>query len=357
MANADDNASAVPGDEPSSTVFALSLRLPQFSTPDPPLWLAQVNSQFTIGRTISQTNQFHHVAASLPPEIAAEVRDLVITPLASAPPDTLAAEPTKRSAVSEYRRLQQLIFFEQLGDRKPTQLLRRLQQLLGDKAASFDQAFLRKFFLQRLPSSVHVVLVPAQGLSLQKLAELADSITDVSYSTISLGAVPQPPTPPSSLPYRVDLQSLRDDFHAQVTRLTCQIAALSTSRSLSPSRRQTSPCLPHLLKPATAGITSPSVKQRVGVALLVPSRELPTTLQEAASGVTPENTRLFIIRDHIFGVCFLEDTGAELQRPYDGSSRALERTSKFSIVDIHGRTVTISIDSLKPAFTEDALPT
>ncbi|XP_077496350.1 uncharacterized protein LOC144107217, partial [Amblyomma americanum] len=222
-----------------SAVSALSLRLPQFSTADLQLWLAQVNSQFTIGRITSQAQKFHHVAASLPPEVAAEVRDLFITPPVSAP---LAAELIKRTAVSEHRRLQQLISSEELGDRKPTQLLRRLQPHLGDKAATFDQAFLREFFLQRLPSSVRLVFVPAQELSLEKLAELVDSVMDVSCSTVSLSAVPQPPTPPSFLPSRVDLQSLRVDFHAQIIRPSDEIAALSTSRSLSPSRRETSPC-------------------------------------------------------------------------------------------------------------------
>ncbi|XP_077508762.1 uncharacterized protein LOC144120233 [Amblyomma americanum] len=210
------------------------------SPDDPQLWLAQVNSQFTIGRITSQAQKFHHVAASIPPEIATEVRDILINPPASAPFDTLAAELIKRTAVSEHRRLQQLISSEELGDRKPTQLLRRLQQLLGDKATTFDQAFLREFFLQPLPSSVRLVLVPAQGLSLEKLAELADSVMDVPCSTLSPDAVSLPPTPPSSLPSHVDLQSLRDDFQAQITRLSDNIAALSTTRSLSPSRRRAS---------------------------------------------------------------------------------------------------------------------
>ncbi|KAK8757099.1 hypothetical protein V5799_000203 [Amblyomma americanum] len=99
MANA-DNASAMPGDGPSSVVSALSLRLPQFSQADPQLLLAQVNSQFTIGRITTQAQKFHHVAASLPPEVAAEVRDLIITPPASAPFDTLAAVLIKRTTVS-----------------------------------------------------------------------------------------------------------------------------------------------------------------------------------------------------------------------------------------------------------------
>ncbi|XP_077512815.1 uncharacterized protein LOC144124007 [Amblyomma americanum] len=146
------------------------------SPANPRHWLAQVNSQFTIDRITTQAQQFHHVSASLPPEIAAEVRDLLITPPASAPFDKLAAELIKRTAASK-----ELICSEELGDQKLTQLLRWLQQLLGDKAAIFDQAFLRDFFVQRSPSSVCLVLVNAQGLSLEKFAQPADSVIDVSY--------------------------------------------------------------------------------------------------------------------------------------------------------------------------------
>ncbi|XP_077519951.1 uncharacterized protein LOC144129739 [Amblyomma americanum] len=273
MANAEDNASAMPGDGPSTAVSVLSLRLPPFSPADLQLWLAHSNSQFTISRITTQAQKFHHVAASLPPVIAAEVRDLLITPPASAPFDTLAAELIKRTTVPEHRRLQQLISSEELGNRKPTQLLRRLQQLLGDKAATFDQAFLREFFLQR---SVCLVLVPAQDLSLEKLAELADSVLDVSYSTISLGAVSQPPTPPSSLPSGVDLQSIvttsTPRSHVSPAKSPhCRPLALFRLPVTRPHLADV--VLPHLFKPASVGITAPLVEQRVAAPLPVTSRE------------------------------------------------------------------------------------
>lgn len=44
----------------------------------------------------------------------------------------------------------QLLTFEKLGDRKPIELLRSMEQLLGDKAGTMDVFILEELFLQRL---------------------------------------------------------------------------------------------------------------------------------------------------------------------------------------------------------------
>ena len=82
-----------------------------------------------------------------------EIRDLLFRPPAENPYNALKVQLIKRTAASEQLKLQQLISGEELGDRKPTQLLRRMQQLLGDKLGMSDDAmsFLRELFMQRLP--------------------------------------------------------------------------------------------------------------------------------------------------------------------------------------------------------------
>lgn len=154
------------------------LHLPPFWNNDPQLWFGQVEAQFTARHLTSQATKFGHVLAALPPEVALEIRDIILSPPAERPYDVLKEELIRRTAASEQRRLHQLLNAEELGDRKPTQLLRRMRQLLGDN--STDTPLLKQLFLKRLPTQVQMVLAAAGSISLEEQALLADKILDLA---------------------------------------------------------------------------------------------------------------------------------------------------------------------------------
>ena len=117
---------------------------------DPNVWFAQVEAQFS---TRGITAQKTYVVASLSPEYTTGVRDLILN-VPDHLYDTLKQQLRQRTCLPQQRWLQQLFNAIELGDRKPTQLLRRMQQLLGDNATAADGPLLRELLLQRLPANV-----------------------------------------------------------------------------------------------------------------------------------------------------------------------------------------------------------
>ena len=238
----DDPPAPAPAAAPVSTVAAVSVKLPPFWPADPEVWFAQVEAQFTTRGITAQRTRFDYVISSLSPEFAMEVRDLLLQPPTVDPYDTLKTELIKRTAASEQRKLQQLISGEELGDRKPTQLLRRMQQLLGDKlGTSADaNAFLRELFLQRLPANVRMVLASSDSsMDLNKLADMADKVMEVATPTVAALS--------DTSPHHIDtseVQQLREEV-ARLTDLVASLTTRSRRRVLSKPRCSPSPAPPN----------------------------------------------------------------------------------------------------------------
>ena len=167
---------------------AVVVKIPPFWPADPELWFAQVEAQFALKKIASQGTKFAHVVAALSPEAASEVRDLILTPPATNPFDILKASLTERVSLSKRRKIQQLLHAEELGDRKPSQLLRRLQQLHGNS----DSDILRELFLQRLPATVQIGLLSHPDKPLAELALMADGMLELAEARASVSHVETP---------------------------------------------------------------------------------------------------------------------------------------------------------------------
>ena len=152
-----------------------------------------------------------------PPEFATEVRDLLLQPPADTPYNILHAQLIKRTTASEQCHLRQLFT-------TPSQLLRRLQQLLGDAAGpNPDNTFLRELFLQRLPGHIRMVLASSGDMPLEALATLADKVMEVASPSVSFVNV-------------VPLTSEVGQLRSEVAQLWEMLAALKIAPS-NPHRR------------------------------------------------------------------------------------------------------------------------
>ena len=317
-------------DPPPDTrrVSALQVKLPPFWPADPQIWFAQVEAQFTTRGISAQKTKFDYVVASLAPEFATEVRDLILQPPDTTPYDKLKEQLIKRTAASEQRRLQQLFNAEELGDRKPSQLLRRMQQLLGDKANTTDGAFMRELFLQRLPSNVRMVLAstPDTG-NITDLAQLADKVMEVASPSVS------------GITTTTELEQLRQE----VAELKAMLQTLQLAKR-PPRRRSPSPAPPHRqahdvcwyhakFRDAAQKCKPPCIKAGNSQSKLVAT---------GTTGLLP--SQLFFITDNYSGYRFLVDTGAsrtERKHPQDGCN--LLAVNGSAIVTYGKRSLTLNL--------------
>lgn len=181
----------MPTPPPSPKSQRVAVKLPPYWPNDPTLWFAQVEAQFAIAAITQEKTMFHYVVSQLPSNMAAEVRDLILSP-PSEPYKTLKATLITRTSETAAQRLKKALAATEVGDSKPTQILRVLQQQLEGMTA--DDKLVLQVFLQKLPPTVRSI-VAAQGdkLSLSELAELADRVFEHMPDSGSISAVSSSP--------------------------------------------------------------------------------------------------------------------------------------------------------------------
>ena len=217
--------------DPPAAVSAISLKLPPFWPADPDLWFAQVEAQFsTRGITVEKT-KYDYIVSVLAPDAATTVRDLILSPPADTPYATLKKELIKRTAGSHQQKLQKLLSGVELGDQKPSQLLRRMRQLWSGDA---DDILFRELFLQRLPANVRMVLASADpSISLDALAETADRVMEVSGPSVAAVRTPHATSELDSL--RSEVRQLQDLMRNLSTRWSSRHRSPTPARHRSPT--------------------------------------------------------------------------------------------------------------------------
>ncbi|KAH7964146.1 hypothetical protein HPB51_027616 [Rhipicephalus microplus] len=103
-----------------------------------------VKAHFRLRQITSRQARYWHLVSCLPPDVVDDLADILASPHPSHLYDTLKTAIISRMSESEHSRLQQLITATELGDRHPSQLLRRMRQLLGGPSAPQEEKVLRE---------------------------------------------------------------------------------------------------------------------------------------------------------------------------------------------------------------------
>lgn len=176
-------------------VQRVAVRVPQFWPEEPALWFAQLEQQFLLSGVTSDQTKFAHLSTNLDLAYAREVRDIITKPPATGKYEKLKTELIRRLSISHERRVKQLLTYEELGDRRPSQFLRHLENLAGP---SIPKDFLQTIWSSRLPQNIQTVLASQPSLDLDNLADLADRVYDLAQSTPVVAATSSAAHPSSS---------------------------------------------------------------------------------------------------------------------------------------------------------------
>jgi hypothetical protein len=136
------------------------------------------------------------------------VEDIITSPPQQDPYSKLRTELLKRLSSSREQRVHRILTLEEMGDRKPSQLLRHLRSLVPD----LPDYFLRTIWTSRLHANVQATLACHPEVELDVATDCADRIIETVPALASIG---QP----------TDNELLR-----RIEELSRRVAALSAER-------------------------------------------------------------------------------------------------------------------------------
>lgn len=190
----------------------------------PNTWFNQLDAKFRANNVRSDDLKFCLVIDNLDKETMLEVADVLDNPPEDNKYQKLKDTLISRLTDSDEKKWKKLLTDLELGDRKPTSLLREMRTLTGN---AVSEQMLQTLWLQRMPVRVQELLAVVENVPLDKLAELADKAIERTVPSVN----------------EVATQRTTEPTIAAINELTKQLQQLISSynygrpRSRTPSSR------------------------------------------------------------------------------------------------------------------------
>ncbi|XP_059225766.1 uncharacterized protein LOC131997911 [Stomoxys calcitrans] len=207
----------------------VSVKIPPFWRNNPALWFKQVESQFITSGITSDSTKFHTIVGSIDASVLSEVSDLILNPPETNMYETLKKSVQERFMDSEEKGLKRLLREMELGDKKPSTLLREMICLASGEVSD---ELLKTLWMQRLPKQTQAILSVSSESS-SNLAAMADKISETAESWDVSAISSRKPTESTQI----------QDLKAKIEEITKMIEAIANqlrSRSKSRGRSQSS---------------------------------------------------------------------------------------------------------------------
>lgn len=216
--------------------FKVSTKVPPFYTDKPDLWFHQVEAQFRNNKITCDQTKYDVVVSSLDPKYLDVVAHIIRDPPALNKYDVFKSTLVTEYQHSDEKRLMQLLQGIDLGDRKPSALLRQMREI--SKGIVTDK-ILETLWSHKLPETVRAIIVSI-NITLDEKAQTADKILDTAnFETAATSQI--------SADTRINNNTTQtSDLAAQIAALTKQVEDMSKhfnnrSRSHSNSRHHWQP--------------------------------------------------------------------------------------------------------------------
>jgi hypothetical protein len=233
QAKEDSTKKAVLGTKMTDS-FQGKIKLPNFSADNVTLWWAQVETRLSFCGVKTEIAKYQYVISALPMEVARRVPDLITATPAENPYSTLKERVCNEFEPTSSAKLKKLLEGCELGDRKPSTLLREMRQLSNGRVSD---DVLRELFFKRLPDFVETILLTTGVTDLDKAAEAADKVHEKnSTPKIETMSKVLEPSKPANQP-SADFLTLTEAV-SRLAREVAQISNRSRPRSRSRSGRR-----------------------------------------------------------------------------------------------------------------------
>ncbi|XP_031619422.1 uncharacterized protein LOC116338365, partial [Contarinia nasturtii] len=183
MANDDDDQNAGNASNVSTAntshlpeISRITIKAPTFVKNEPDLFFIQMEAQFRNAGISNDNSKYNHVIAALEPQYLSMVSDLVRNPPTSDKYDSIKKRLIDEYTQSDQKKLRVLLTEIELGDDKPSHLLRKMRDLA--KNSLTDDA-LKSLWIDRLPENVRAVVAISND-DLTTCSNLADKILELT---------------------------------------------------------------------------------------------------------------------------------------------------------------------------------
>lgn len=180
LSNVGDGAAGGNARNTSTANPTIAVKVPRFWKENPSLWFAQIEAQFELHQISNERTKYFIIIADLDHEILNQVSDIVTNPPFDAY-KKIKERLVEIYSITEDQRIQTLLTNMQIGDTKPSSLLRQMKSLAN---GGVTDDFLRNMWLQRLPPQTQAILATSSE-PLESLAKMADKIGDIQAPTNS----------------------------------------------------------------------------------------------------------------------------------------------------------------------------